>query len=214
MEHWRGGYVKRENIAGTRTVYVYKFHKGAAGGWRTSIFSLEFTIRNGATFLRFARHPPFRPLSLRCFSYSLIFFFFGESCCPHTWTHTKWQDGYTRDQDNTQPFGICRRKETDKKREKDRIEEDRKEGKKGKMARVNSTEYRVGRYQWEGRPRVSVDGVETRPRFGMWVGSAASVHPPGYGRVLQSAARIRCTCRLGTRSYVTAAADRHASNLN
>lgn len=27
-------------------------------------------------------------------------------------------------------------------------------------------------------------------------------------------ARIRCTCRLGTRSYVTAAADRHASNLN
>lgn len=58
------------------------------------------------------------------------------------------------------------------------------------MARVNSTEYRVGRYQWEGRPRVSADGVETRPRFGMWVGSAASVHPLGYGRVLQRARHV------------------------
>ena len=37
---------------------------------------------------------------------------------------------------------------------------------------------------------------------GVWPGAAAQ------------RARIQCTCSLGTRSYVTAAADRHASNLN
>lgn len=83
-----------------------------------------------------------------------------------------------------------------------------------KMPRVNSVEGWISSWQISmgGRPRVR--GGRQSAQIRMWVGSSASLHPPGYGRVPQSEHVFDALASSRTRSYATAAADRHASNLN
>lgn len=113
------------------------------------------------------------------------------------------------------------KKRKEEKRKKERKEEKGKKriknGRKGrekngpsKFDGISSWQISMGRtttcVRGRGRNSAQIRNVGRvsciRASPGVWPGAA------------ESAPRIRCTRRFGTRSYVTPAADRHASNLN